>query len=45
MIYYIKGWIGMIIFKIDEFSPCLKEIATGEIYDTEVVRIRRKLFS
>ena len=34
----------MIIFKIDEFSPCLKEVITGEIYDTEVVRIRRKSF-
>ena len=28
----------MITFKIDEFAPCLKEISTGEIYDTEVVR-------
>ena len=34
----------MIIFKIDEFSPCLKEVTTGEIYDTEVVKIRRKSF-
>ena len=34
----------MIIFKIDEFSPCLKEVKTDEIYDTEVVRIRRKSF-
>lgn len=34
----------MITFKIDEFAPCLKEISTGEIYDTEVVRIRRKSF-
>lgn len=34
----------MITFKIDEFTPCLKEVATGEIYDTEVVRIKRKSF-
>lgn len=34
----------MITFKIDEFTPCLKEIETGEIYDTEVVRIKRKSF-
>ena len=34
----------MIAFTIDEFTPCLKEVATGEIYDTEVVRIRRKSF-
>lgn len=34
----------MITFPIDEFTPCLKEVATGEIYDTEVVRIKRKSF-
>lgn len=34
----------MITFKIDELTPCLKEVATGEIYDTEVVRIKRKSF-
>ena len=34
----------MITFKIDEFTPCLKEVKTGEIYDTEVVRIKRKSF-
>lgn len=34
----------MITFRIDEFTPCLKEVATGEIYDTEVVRIKRKSF-
>ena len=34
----------MITFQIDEFTPCLKEVATGEIYDTEVVRIKRKSF-
>jgi hypothetical protein len=26
----------MITFQIDEFTPCLKEVASGEIYDTEV---------
>ena len=34
----------MIAFKIDEFTPCLKEVSTGEIYDTEVVRLKRKSF-
>ncbi len=34
----------MITFKIDEFTPCLKEVETGEIFDTEVVRIKRKSF-
>ena len=32
----------MITFKIDELVPCLKELSTGDIYDTEVVRIKRK---
>ena len=32
----------MIAFKIDEIVPCLKENETGDIYDTEVVRIKRK---
>lgn len=34
----------MITFKIDEFTPCLKKVETGEIFDTEVVRIKRKSF-
>lgn len=34
----------MITFKIDEFAPCLKEVSTGEIYDTEVIQIKRKSF-
>lgn len=34
----------MICFEIDEFSPCLREVSTGEIYDTEVVRLKRKSF-
>ena len=34
----------MIIFKIDEVTPCLKDAETGEIFETEVVRIRRKSF-
>ena len=34
----------MITFRIDEFTPCLKEVETGEIYDTEVVRLKRKSF-
>lgn len=32
----------MITFKIDELVPCLKEVATGDIYNTEVICIRRK---
>ena len=32
----------MIIFKLDELVPCLKDMETGDIYDTEVIRIRRK---
>lgn len=32
----------MIDFMIDDIVPCLREVATGELYDTEVVRIRRK---
>ena len=32
----------MITFEIDEIVPCIKDTETGDIYDTEVVRIRRK---
>lgn len=34
----------MITFKIDEMIPCLKSVSTGEIFDTEVVQIKRKSF-
>lgn len=34
----------MITFKIDELTPCLKSTDTGEFFDTEVVRLRRKSF-
>lgn len=34
----------MITFKIDELVPCLKEIETGDIVETEVVRLKRKSF-
>ena len=34
--------INMITFKVDDIIPCIKEVSTGDIYDTEVVRIRRK---
>ena len=34
----------MITFIIDETIPCLKDEETGEIYETEVVRLRRKSF-
>ena len=32
----------MITFIIDELVPCLKSTETGELYETEVVRIKRK---
>lgn len=34
----------MITFRIDEFTPCLTDASTGEIYDTEVIQIKRKSF-
>ena len=34
----------MITFTIDEMVPCLKDTATGEIYETEVIRLVRKSF-
>ena len=32
----------MIDFEIDEIVPCLKEVSSGEVYETEVIRMRRK---
>lgn len=32
----------MINFTVDDIVPCLKDTATGDLYDTEVIRIRRK---
>ena len=34
----------MITFKIDEMVPCLKDMETGDIVETEVVRLRQKSF-
>ncbi len=34
----------MITFTIDALTPCLKETTTGEIYETEVIRLKRKSF-
>lgn len=34
----------MIAVTIDEFTPCLKNMKTGEIVETEVIRLRRKSF-
>ncbi len=34
----------MITVWIDEMTPCLKNSETGELYETEVIRIRRKSF-
>lgn len=32
----------MITFTVDEIVPCLKELETGDLYETEVIRIKRK---
>ncbi len=29
---------------VDEFSPCLKDAATGDIIETEVVQITRRSY-
>lgn len=34
----------MITFTIDELVPCLKDVFTGDIVETEVIRIKRKSF-
>ena len=34
----------MINVYIDEFTPCLKDVETGELVDTEVIRIKRPSF-
>lgn len=34
----------MITFKIDALTSCLTETSTGEIYETEVVNLKRKSF-
>ena len=34
----------MITFTIDEIVPCLKSVETGDIIETEVVRLKRKSF-
>lgn len=34
----------MIVVKIDELTPCLKDSETGDIIETEVIRIKRKSF-
>ena len=34
----------MINVYIDEFTPCLKDGKTGELVQTEVIRVRRKSF-
>ncbi len=34
----------MITFYIDELTPCLKSVLTGEIYETEVLRLKRKSY-
>ena len=34
----------MIHVMVDEFTPCLKDARTGELVQTEVIRVRRKSF-
>lgn len=34
----------MITFAIDALTPCLTETSTGEIFETEVIRLKRKSF-
>ena len=34
----------MICVEIDELTPCLKDAVTGEVIETEVLRVRRKSF-
>ena len=34
----------MINVVIDAFTPCLKDARTGELIQTEVIRIKRKSF-
>ena len=34
----------MIAFKVDELTPCLKSVETGDFYDTEVLQLKRKSF-
>ena len=34
----------MIPFMIDSLTPCLKNVLTGDIVETEVVRVKRKSF-
>ena len=35
---------GFISVYIDDFTPCLKDNVTGELVDTEVIRIKRSSF-
>lgn len=35
---------GFISVYIDDFTPCLKDNVTGELVDTEVIRIKEVLF-
>lgn len=34
----------MITFTIDALTPCLRNTLTGDIVETEVIRIKRKSF-
>ena len=39
-----KGGVDLVNVLIDEFTPCLKDVKTGELVQTEVIRIKRKTF-
>ena len=34
----------MVTFYIDELTPCLKDAITGEVFETEVIALKRKSF-
>ena len=35
---------GFVLVEIDDITPCLKDMSTGELVDTEVIRLRRSSF-
>lgn len=34
----------MVLVEIDELTPCLQDTSTGDIVETEVIKISRKSF-
>ena len=39
-----EGGIEMLCVEIDELTPCLTDNESGEIVETEVIRVKRKSF-